>query len=736
MKFFYENFKDNIILPNGAADEFAFSELDHLYGLKNPIFELTDYSNIIICVKSNDKPLNHNFFEKNEEYFNSIFLKIENKLNVKLVITNLHEGEGIYYFLKKLAELKNQYSINSSQIIIITLNSVASGTSPIANEFKKNFTIISKPFLLYDLSANYNKLEETDIIHNGNKIKLCTVDDYLSADKDKFFLSYNKNCTKISRIKFMLWLIKSNLISDTLYSLLINRSKSEISRRELHNGDGNEELNGIWEYYDEFERIGYTKLDWDYKNNKNDVYSNTMYTSYEHYATTIFSVITESTHDKLSLNLTEKSFKSIANCHPFLIVGDHRVNQKLKEFGFELYDDLIDYSFDSVYDNNERLDKCLIEIKRIYSLGADYILEWYKNNIDKIEYNKKQFMSYGKSHAPNKITNEIIKEMKTKKILITGSNGLVGIHLIKKCIEQGYDVVGVDRTELSSHLSDLNFKFYKLDLTIEENLINIFKYESPDAVLNCFGIKGSPVKAKEQPVDFLYPSFKINTEIINQCAKNNIWLVFVSSVGVYGPSEKFEENAMWQTLPSESDWYPSWSKRMGEILLESYKIQYNYTNWSIIRPANIFGEYDNFNGTGTVISTQCKKIYESEGEIECWGDGTPIRDFVYAGDVASAILKLYSDKIHTVINFGSGEEVTIKDMVNMLIDISGKELTIKWNTSKPNGDLRRQMNIDKQTEFNLLPTIGLKKALELTYNHYRRSMELKSIDNSSRSYFI
>lgn len=728
MKFFYERNKDGIILPNGGIDEFAFSEFDYSYGLKNPIFDLTDYSNIIISVSSNNKPLDYHFFEKNEKYFKDIFKKIENKLNVKLVIANTHEGEGVYYFLKRLVELKNYYNISRSQIIIVTLNSIAAGADPAAAEIKKTFTIISKPFLLYDLSANYNKLEETDVIHNDNKIRLCTVDDYLNTNKSKFFLSYNKNCTKTSRIKFMLWLIKNKLIDDTLYSLLITKPRIEIPKEEFLISASNKELSGIWEYYSEFEKIGYAKLDWDYKNKQNDVYSSTMYTSYEHYSSTLFSVITETTHDNLSLNLTEKSFKSIANCHPFLIVGDTRVNKKLEEFGFKLYNDLIDYSFDSVYDNNERLDRCLGEIKRIYSLGANHILEWYRNNIHKIEYNRQLFMSYGKSHTTNEVINEIITTvMKTKKILITGSNGLVGIHLVKKCIEQGYVVVGVDKSELSPYLSDLNFKFYQLDLTIEENLINVFKYESPDAVFNCFGIKGSPLRAKEHPVDFLYPSFKINTEIINQCAKNDIWLVFVSSVGVYGPSEKFEESSMWKSLPSESDWYPSWSKRMGEILLESYKIQYNYKNWSIIRPSNIFGEYDNFNGSGTVIATQCKKIHDAEHEIECWGDGTPIRDFVYAGDVASAILKLYSDKIHTVINFGSGEEVTIKDMVNTLIEISGKKILIKWDTSKPNGDLRRQMNIDKQIEFNLLPTIGFKKALRLTYNHYQANPLLNMI---------
>lgn len=305
-----------------------------------------------------------------------------------------------------------------------------------------------------------------------------------------------------------------------------------------------------------------------------------------------------------------------------------------------------------------------------------------------------------------------------RKIIITGCSGLVGVHLVKKCIEKEYDVVGVD-IKYSNNLpiSDA-FTFYQMDLTKTENIENLFFYESPDVIFNTFGVKGSPLKAKTTPVDFLYPSFKINTEIINQCVKNNVWLVFVSSVGVYAPAEKFVEDSVWKTLPSEADWFPSWSKRMGEILLEACKVQYNYDKWAIIRPANIFGEYDDFSGNGTVIATQCKKVFEAENEIEAWGDGTPIRDFVYAGDVADAILDLYERKLHTTINFGAGEEITIKSMIEQLIEISGKDISIKWDTSKPNGDIRRQMDTTKQSEIGLLPKLGFKEALRKTYNHY------------------
>jgi len=707
MKFYYENIKNGVILPNGNAGQFQLSEFDKIYGLKNPIFELSNYNDIIICLESNQSPLDENFYYINETYFNNLFSKIENKPNVRIVLTNTHEGANIYYFLKKIVDLKTKYKLKKYQIIVISLNAII-------DQFKNDISVIYNPWLLFDLSKNYNTLENNKIIHNNEVIKLCTTDDYLNTKKDKFFLSYNKNCTRLHRTKFILWLLKTGLIKDTLYSLLIKNHKSNEFISNYASDISFKEMIGLWKYYEEYENLGFNVLDWNYNENKDDVYSNTTYTSYQHYASTIFNVITETTHDKFSLNLTEKSFKAFANCHPFIIIGDLRVNKKLEEFGFKLYDDLIDYSFDEVYDDTQRLNRVLIEIKRIYNLGSEYIFNWYKNNIDKIEYNKNLFLSFGKVN----IINKTINDLKMKKVLITGCNGLVGIHLVKKCIENGYEVVGVDKTNPSAHLMDLNFKYYNLDLTIEENVKNIFEFEKPDVVFNCFGIKGSPLKAKTQPVDFLYPSFKINTEVINQCAKNNIYLCFVSSVGVYAPAEKFVEDSVWQTLPSEADWFPSWSKRMGEILLESYKVQYGYNNWSIIRPANIFGEYDNFDGNGTVIATQCKKISEATNEIEAWGDGTPIRDFVYAGDVATAILDLYERNLHTTINFGAGEEITIKSMIEELIKISGKDICIKWDTSKPNGDMRRQMDTTKQIELNLLPKLGFKEALEITYNHY------------------
>jgi GDP-L-fucose synthase len=714
MRFYYENKLNFREAPNGVGDICKQSELDSFYGFANPIFELHDNVDTVWNFTPNNREMNVHFLNHNINYFNDVFANVSNKKNVKLVFSSIMEGANIYDFFVKLVELKKNHGLDKRQVVVVTFNEIS-------KNFEDEITVICKPFLLWDLSLNYSSLLKNKVEHNGEKVDLCTTKDYLNTKKEKFFLSYNKNCTRAHRKLFIMWLLQSKLIDDTLYSLLISNNYQytgigifrEISERPY--------ISDLLKYHNDFLSLGYCKLDWDYKEVENDVYSNTTYTTKDHYSKTLFNVVTETSFENNSLNLTEKTFKPLANCQPFLILGDLNANKKILDFGFELYDDLIDYSFDSIKDNVDRFVACTNEIERIHSLGKEYIMEWYRKNINKIENNKKLFLEYSKIN----LIEETIKDLKMKKILITGCSGLVGTHLVKKCLEKGYEVIGVDLKEPLIDFDKSFFTHHKLDLTEETNIKNIFQYEKPDAVLNCFGIKGSPLKAKNYPVDFLYPSFKINTEIINQCSINKIWLVFVSSVGVYSPAEEFVEEDVWKTLPGESDWFPSWSKRMGELLLEAYKKQYTYNDWSIIRPANIFGEYDDFSGNGTVISTLITKVSSARngGSIEAWGDGSPIRDFVYAGDVADAILKLYEDKLNVTVNFGSGVEKTIKDLVDDIIELSGKNIGVIWDTSKPNGDLKRLMETSIQRKHHLLPKLSFKEGLKLTYDHYEENLK-------------
>jgi len=308
-----------------------------------------------------------------------------------------------------------------------------------------------------------------------------------------------------------------------------------------------------------------------------------------------------------------------------------------------------------------------------------------------------------------------------KRILVTGCSGLVGTHVVEKLIEKNYSVHGIDIVDMKKNINDNRFHFSKCDLREPDEVEHMFNTFRFDGVINCFGIKGSPIRAKEKPLDFLEPSIKVNTNIIENSHKHDCWLVFMSSVGVYEPAEEFIEDTVWKTLPSPNDWFPSWSKRIPELYLEAYKVQHGYDRWTIVRPANIFGEYDNFGDGATVIGATCRKVYESDGEIEAWGDGTPTRDFIYAGDVADGCIKCLEDELHITTNLGSGEEISIKRMIETVAKVSGKEIKINWDTSKPNGDMRRRMSTKIQEQFGLLPKLGFEEGIKETYKYYEQT---------------
>jgi hypothetical protein len=381
MKFYYENI-DYKTISNGQP--FChISNLDWAYGFDNPIFELNDDDNIIWNLSIIGE-MNSNVIDSNRMYFEKVFETIKTKPNVRLVFSNFHEGTGQNGFIIKLIQLKDRYQIEPNRIIVVTNNK----HSELFN--KHGIRIIHKPYLFGFLVDHYRDLKNTSIEHNGTEIGLLSSDEYLSFEKKKFFLSYNKNTTKTFRVQLLLWLMKTGMIDDSYVSILIRNEN--FNRRELESTQ--DELYDLIAYYNRFERMGFNVLDWDYPNHKNDVFSNLKYTTKSHYGETLFNIISETSFENESLNLTEKSFKALANSHPFLIIGDRYSNQYIKELGFEQYDDIIDYSFDSVENRDERLNLAFKQIKKIYSIGRDGMIEWYRNNIDKINVNREKFFTY------------------------------------------------------------------------------------------------------------------------------------------------------------------------------------------------------------------------------------------------------------------------------------------------------------------------------------------------------
>ena len=379
MKFYYEN-EDFRNIPNGNGF-CEISNLDWEYGFQTNTTELTNEP-IIWNFSMRGGFLSH-IFDENINYIKSVFESVRDKPNVKLTFTNFHEGGTPNQFIEKLIQLKNKVGLGNHQICIITNNANVS-------VYKKMIDVIYKPYLLGFLADHYKDILHTPIEHNDTIIGLLSADEYINSEKKKFFLSYNKNTTKPFRVQLLLWLMKTGIIDDSYVSILIKNQYFD--RNQLRSDK--DELYDLIAWFNQFEQKGFNVLDWDYPNHQNDVFSSLKYTTKSHYADTIFNIITETTCDTNSLNLTEKSFKGIANCHPYLVIGDVNTHKHIKDLGFELYEDLIDYSFDSIDDSEIRLNSALKEVKRIYNIGESGILEWYKKNVDKIEYNKSKFFEY------------------------------------------------------------------------------------------------------------------------------------------------------------------------------------------------------------------------------------------------------------------------------------------------------------------------------------------------------
>lgn len=322
--------------------------------------------------------------------------------------------------------------------------------------------------------------------------------------------------------------------------------------------------------------------------------------------------------------------------------------------------------------------------------------------------------------------------IQNKNVLITGANGLVGIPTVEKCLALGAKTVHALDLNLSNLLTlkekNSNLFLKSIDLTYLDKVEDYFKEHKIDIVMHLAGIKGNPNRAKLCPADYFYPMVMFNTNVFKAAFDTKVeWLVYLSSVGVYAPADVMEENSVWETMPSKNDWYPGWAKRCGELALETLKQQYNWANYTIIRPANIFGENDNFSPDATVIASNTYKLFHSENsEIECWGDGRAKRDFVFAKDVAEAVITVTVNEIHDIVNFGSGKAISIKETIELLVaayeKLYNKNILVKWDTSKPNGDLLRCLGSDKQKKYNLIPKTSIEEALRLTLLGYHNKI--------------
>ena len=311
-----------------------------------------------------------------------------------------------------------------------------------------------------------------------------------------------------------------------------------------------------------------------------------------------------------------------------------------------------------------------------------------------------------------------------KKVLVTGGGGMIGRSLVKMLHDRGADITIADLTVPTNLPKDV--KFLRADLRYFDQCENICY--GMDYVFNLVGIKGSPKMCAEQPVDFMVPMLQFNTNMMEAAHKANVkWYLYTSSVGVYAPASVFKEDTVWSTMPSPNDRFAGWAKRIGELQAEAYGIQYGKNNISIVRPANVYGAYDNFNPANAMVVPSLIRKAQENDILEVWGDGSAVRDFIHADDVAKGMIFAVENKITEPINLGSGKGYSIKEVVEMVVKHCGKDIPIKWLTDKPSGDALRLFDMTKAKSYGFDISVDLDEGVKRTTEWFKENKEV--IDN-------
>ena len=216
-----------------------------------------------------------------------------------------------------------------------------------------------------------------------------------------------------------------------------------------------------------------------------------------------------------------------------------------------------------------------------------------------------------------------------KEVLVVGGTGLIGRQLIELLLETKASLT-VCANVKNPGLDDLNLKYLNLDLRYFENCLEVCK--NKNIVFNLAGIKGSPFMAITKPASFFVPTLQFSINLMESCSICKVdRVLFTSSIGVYKPKKILFEDDVWETFPSKNDWYAGWAKRICELQAEAYFKEYNWDGIRIVRPANVYGSFDNFDEeTAMVIPALISKFYKNKNTVKVWSDGSPIRDFIYS----------------------------------------------------------------------------------------------------------
>lgn len=302
---------------------------------------------------------------------------------------------------------------------------------------------------------------------------------------------------------------------------------------------------------------------------------------------------------------------------------------------------------------------------------------------------------------------------KESKIFVAGHRGMVGSAIVRQLKKEGYHNI-ITRTHK------------ELDLTDQKAVADFFETEKPEYVFLGAAKVGGIGANSTQPADFMWQNMMIEMNVIHSAWRNGVKkLLFLGSSCIYpkfAPQPMKEDCLLTSSLEPTNEAY-ALAKISGLKYCEYLNRQYG-TDFISVMPTNLYGPGDNYHPENShVLPAFIRRFHEAKEnglpEVVCWGDGSPLREFLYVDDLAELCVKLMNEYSgNETVNAGSGKELSIKELAQTVADVVGYEGRIVWDASKPNGTPRKLLDVSKARGLGWQYSTTLSDGISLAYRDF------------------